>query len=290
MHDLLAALKPQKKLSRSFGGDVVLVVFLIAAGIFMALPFIYAIMQSLKRVDELFVFPPRFFVRSPTLDNYYLVTQLTGSLWVPLSRYIFNSFFITIVGTVGHVIVASMAAFPLSKYKFPGSKWIFSLVVISLLFTYEVTFIPLYVIMSKLQLIDTLFAIILPALSAPLGLFLMKQFMDSIPDAVIESAKVDGAGTFKTYALIVMPQVKPAWLTLVIFSFQSLWNRQGLEYIYSEQFKTLPTVLMQITSSGYARSGAAAAVAVILMLPPILVFLVSQSNILETMAHSGIKG
>ena len=161
--------------------------------------------------------------------------------------------------------------------------------VVSLLFTYEVTFIPNYVILSKLQMLDTFWALLLPAVATPMGLFLMKQFMEQIPDSVVESARVDGAGTLTLYWRIVMPQVKPAWLTLVIFSFQSLWNREGLEFIFSEELKMFPTILKQVASSGVARAGAAAAAAVILMIPPIVVFLLSQSNVIETMASSGIK-
>ena len=151
------------------------------------------------------------------------------------------------------------------------------------------TSIPSYVIIAKLHIIDTFWALLLPAIATPMGLFLMKQFMSQIPDSIIESARVDGAGTFTTYLRIVMPQVKPAWLTLVIFSFQSLWNREGLTYIFSEQLKTFPTILSQLSSSGVARAGAAAAAAVVLMLPPILVFILAQSNVMETMATSGIK-
>lgn len=279
----------KKRLSRSRFGDILIVLILFILGCFTALPFFYSIVQALKPINELFVFPPRFIVVRPTLDNFYTVFQLTGSLWVPFSRYVFNSVFVTIIGTVGHVIIASMAAYPLAKFKFPGSRVLFAIVILSLLFTYEVTFLPLYVIISRIGLIDNLATLILPAFAAPLGLFLMKQFMETIPNVVIEAARVDGASTFKTLLSVVMPQVKPAWLTLIIFSFQALWNRQGLEFIYSEQLKTLPTVLMQITASGIARAGAAAAVAVLLMIPPIVVFLATQSNILETMAHSGIK-
>jgi len=269
-----------------------------ALGLFIALPFVFAIVQSLKRPDELFVFPPRFYVVNPSLDNFFEVARITSTLWVPLSRYAFNSIVVTVFGTVGHVILASMAAFVLAKYKFPGSKWMFSLIVVSLLFTFEVTYIPSFFIISRLGLLDSLWALILPALSVPLGLFLMKQFMETIPNEVIESAKVDGANIFRIYWNIAMPMVKPAWLTLVIFSFQALWNRGGLEFIYSEQYKTLPTILTQITATAdvtsmtpqeFARAGAAAAVAIILMIPPIVVFMISQSKVIETLAHSGIK-
>lgn len=282
-------LHTRNKLSRSRLGNLVVLVLLAAMGVFTAIPFLFSIVQSIKPVDELFVYPPRLTVSRPTLDNFAVLFNLTSSTWVPVSRYLFNSLLLTVCGTVGNVVVCSMAAYPLAKLKFHGRKLLFNLVVVSLLFTYEVTFIPNYVILSKLQMLDTFWALLLPAVATPMGLFLMKQFMEQIPDSVVESARVDGAGTLTLYWRIVMPQVKPAWLTLVIFSFQSLWNREGLEFIFSEELKMFPTILKQVASSGVARAGAAGAAAVILMIPPIVVFLLSQSNVIETMASSGIK-
>ena len=286
---MLMKLHTRNKLSRSRLGNLVVLVLLAAMGVFTAIPFLFSIVQSIKPVDELFVYPPRLTVSRPTLDNFAVLFNLTSSTWVPVSRYLFNSLLLTVCGTVGNVVVCSMAAYPLAKLKFHGRKLLFNLVVVSLLFTYEVTFIPNYVILSKLQMLDTFWALLLPAVATPMGLFLMKQFMEQIPDSVVESARVDGAGTLTLYWRIVMPQVKPAWLTLVIFSFQSLWNREGLEFIFSEELKMFPTILKQVASSGVARAGAAAAAAVILMIPPIVVFLLSQSNGIETMASSGIK-
>lgn len=279
----------RNKLGRSKAGTFFIMLFLVLMGCFTALPFVYSILQSIKPLEELFVFPPRMYVVRPTFENYISLFNLTTTTWVPVSRYLFNSAILTVLGTFANVIFSSMAAYPLAKLKFHGSKQLFNLVVVSLLFTYEVTSVPAYIIIAKLKLIDTFWALLLPAIATPMGLFLMKQFMTQIPDSIIESARVDGAGTLTTYWRIVMPQVKPAWLTLVIFSFQSLWNREGLTYIFSEQLKTFPTILSQISSGGVARAGAAAAAAVVLMIPPILVFILSQSNVIETMASSGIK-
>lgn len=279
----------RNKLGRSGAGTFFIMLFLVLMGCFTALPFVYSILQSIKPLEELFVFPPRMYVVRPTFENYISLFNLTTTTWVPVSRYLFNSAILTVLGTFANVIFSSMAAYPLAKLKFHGSKQLFNLVVVSLLFTYEVTSVPAYIIIAKLKLIDTFWALLLPAIATPMGLFLMKQFMTQIPDSIIESARVDGAGTLTTYWRIVMPQVKPAWLTLVIFSFQSLWNREGLTYIFSEQLKTFPTILSQISSGGVARAGAAAAAAVVLMIPPILVFILSQSNVIETMASSGIK-
>ena len=253
-------------------------------------PFLFSIVQSIKPVDELFVYPPRLTVSRPTLDNFAVLFNLTSSTWVPVSRYLFNSLLLTVCGTVGNVVVCSMAAYPLAKLKFHGRKLLFNLVVVSLLFTYEVTFIPNYVILSKLQMLDTFWALLLPAVATPMGLFLMKQFMEQIPDSVVESARVDGAGTLTLYWRIVMPQVKPAWLTVVIFTFTSVWNTNGVQFIYSESRKMLPAMLSQLSGAGVARAGVASAVAVLLLIPPVVIFLFSQKSVVETMAHSGLKG
>ena len=213
-----------------------------------------------------------------------------GKTWVPFSRYIFNTVLVTVVGTGGHLLVASMAAYVLSKYKFPGSDLFFSVVVTALLFAPQVLNIPNYLVMTQLGWIDTYWAIIIPAFATPLGLFLMKQFMEQIPDVLIEAAKVDGAKEGRIYLQIIMPLVKPATLTLIIFSVQNLWNNNGANFIYKEELKMLPYALQQIISGGVvARAGVGAAVTVFIMIVPIALFVAAQSNIIETMASSGIK-
>ena len=281
--------KGSAKISRSRGGDVAVFLFLLAAGLLMFLPFLYAIVQSIKPIDEIFIYPPRFFVTSPTGDNYLSLLDLVEDSRIPFSRYFFNSVLVTFFATGLHVIFASMAAFPLAKFRFPGSKTYFNIIVVSLLFTTQVTALPLYIVMAKLHLIDTYAAIIFPAIGSSLGLFLMKQFISGIPDAMIEAARVDGASAIRIFWSIVMPNVKPAWLTCIIFSFQTVWNDEGSNFIYSESLKVLPTMLHQISDGGIARVGESSAAAVILMIPPILIFVLSQSQILETMAHSGMK-
>lgn len=263
--------------------------FLAVFGAFMALPLIYAVNNAFKPLNELFLFPPRFFVNNPTMDNFYDLVALMGNSWVPLSRYIVNTLFITIVGTVGHILLSSAAAYPLAKYRFPGSRILFSIVVMSLMFSGHVTAIPNYMVMSWLGWINTHASIIVPSLAFPLGLFLMKQFMEQIPDALLEAAKIDGANEYRIYWTIVMPNVKPAWLTLMILQFPMLWGSDGGNFIYSENLKTLHYALGQITAGGIARAGVGAAVALILMVVPITLFIISQSNVLQTMATSGMK-
>lgn len=281
--------KKRSKPNHSRIGDFFSIFLLIVMGSFMALPLVLAISNSLKPLEELFIFPPRFFVRNPTWSNFHDVFVLMSQSWVPFSRYIFNTVFITIVGTVGHLIIASLCAFALAKHDFPGRKVIFWIIVTALMFSTQVTAIPNYLIMTKIGWLDKYASLIVPAIAKPLGLFLMKQFMEQIPDSLLEAARIDGAKEFKVFISIAMPQVKPAWLTLIIFCFQDLWNLQGSNYIFSEQLKTLPYALSQISAAGISRAGATSAVAVIMMVVPITIFIISQSNIIETMASSGIK-
>lgn len=275
--------------NRSGGGDLAVYFTLIFFGIFMAFPLVYAINSAFKPLDEIFVYPPKLFVRNPTMDNFQDLFVIMGKSWVPFSRYLFNTVFITVAGTIGHIIIASMGAYVLAKYRFPGSEMFFKVVVVALMFNGYVTAIPNYLIMSKIGWVDTMWAIIIPAFAAPMGLFLMKQFMEGIPDALIEAAKIDGAKEWRIFIMIVMPMVKPAWLTLMIFSVQNLWNTKASNFIYSEELKTLPYALQQIMSGGVARAGVGAAVTLVMMIVPITTFILSQSNIIETMASSGIK-
>ena len=287
--------KPKKHLikrrhpNRSIGGDIGIYIMLAAVACLMAFPLVFAIGSALKPLDELFRFPPTIFPKHPTLDNFSDLIVTMGQSWVPFSRYILNTVFITAAGTFGHLIIASMAAFVLAKYDFPGGRFFFNVVTTALMFSGYVTGIPNYVIMSKLSMIDTYWALLLPAFAAPIGLFMMKQFMEGLPTALIEAAHIDGANEFRIFWSIVMPNVKPAWLTVIIFSVQSLWNNSASTVIYSEAKKTLVYALQQIQAGGIARTGQMAAVTVVVMAVPILIFILSQSQILETMASSGIK-
>ena len=279
----------RRKPNRSRGGDFMIYLMLSLMAIIMVYPLVFALAASLKPLDELFRFPPRLLPVNPTFDNFADLVVTMGQSWVPFGRYLTNTVLITLVGTAGHLLIASMAAFVLAKYDFPGGKAFFRLVVVALMFSGYVTGIPNYLVLTRLHLVDTSWAVILPAFAAPIGLFLMKQFMEGIPTALIESAKIDGAGEWRIFRQIVMPNVKPAWLTLIIFSVQGLWNVRAQTVIYSEAKKTLTYALQQIQAGGIARTGQAAAVTVIMMLVPIIIFIMSQTKILETMASSGIK-
>lgn len=280
----------QRRINRSLGGTIVIFVVLTILGSFMMLPIVYAIVTAFKPVNEIFIYPPKFWVQNPTIANFITLAEITQETWVPFERSMFNSVFVSVFGTFLYIIIASMAAYPLAK---KSSKFItiyFQVLVLAILFRPEVTRTPLYIIMSKMNLINTYSSVILPILSGSFGVFLMRQFIVTIPDEVLEAARVDGASEYKIFASLVMPMVKPAWMTLTIFTFNSLWNTGDTQYIYNESMKTLTSVLQSIASAGIARAGAGAAVALILMLPPVVVFIISQSSVMETMAYTGLKG
>ena len=279
-----------RRYTRTKAGNVFYFAILFMAGAFSVLPLIYCVVTSFKPLDELLAFPPKFFVRRPTWANYLALPSLLSNLQVTMSRYVFNSLFVAIGSTILHIIAASLAAFAFSKSQLKHKKLLFMLVQIMMLYSSYTLSVPQYLIFSNLKMIDTYWVYILPAIPSAMGCFLMKQFMDvGIPGALLEAARIDGAGVLRIYWQIVMPMVKPAWMTLALFSFRDMWSIIPSGTIFSEELKTLPQVMSSITQSGIARTGSAMAVTVILMIPPIIVFAFSQSSVMETMSSSGIK-
>jgi ABC-type glycerol-3-phosphate transport system permease component len=278
-----------RRAGRKIGGTVAIFVFLLILGIFMALPIYLTVVMSIKPVEELFIFPPKLYTLRPTTENYSDMFESLRQNRVPFSRYVFNSISVTLSVTLLQCVFASMAAFVLAKCKFPGSRLINSIIVISLLYQSNVIYIMQYIVMARMHLIDNPLALILPSVASPMGLFLMRQSIMQVPDAMIEAAKVDGAGLFRICWQIVMPNQKPALMTLIIFAFQAAWNIQAGSLIFQEQYKTLPTVVTQAAASGMARAGVAMAAAVFMLIPPVIVFMLAQRHVIATMAHSGIK-
>jgi ABC-type glycerol-3-phosphate transport system permease component len=282
-------MRKNRKLNRSMAGNGVLFFVMGLLGLFMVLPLVLIVNNALKPLDEIFRYPPKIFVRNPTLENFSDLFVLMADTRVPFSRYILNTITITAAGTVGHVFCASMAAYPLAKHRFPGKWLLFTLVVLSMMFSGTVTQVPNYMIISWLKLNNTQLALIIPAFAYGMGLYLMKQFMEQIPDSLIESARLDGAGEWRILFRIIMPNVKPAWLTLAIFQFQGLWANTGGMFLRDDSIRPLQAIIQQITAGGPARAGASAAVAFILAAIPVSVFLACQSFVLETMTTSGMK-
>lgn len=276
------------RINRSRGGNFMSLLFLLALAAFMLLPMVFVVSNAFKPLDELFIYPPKLLVNRPTLDNFTSMMKLMSQSWVPFSRYLFNTVFLTVAGTVLHLVIASLAAYPLARHQFMGRDIIFGAIVLSLMFSGSVTQIPSYIIITKVGLLDNHLATILPAIQSSLGLYLIKNFMETLPDSVIEAARIDGASEWRIWAQLAMPMVKPAWLTLIILMIQNLWNAIS-PYTFSEELKTLPQALNQILSGGIARTGVSAAVSLIMLSVPVVTFILSQSQIIETMNSSGMK-
>lgn len=259
-------------------------------GVFIALPIYYSIINAFKPVSELFLFPPRFVVYHPTFENFKNIIRLQSQSTIAVERYIFNSVTVTVIATAGYILIASLAAYPMAKKEFPGKKIISVVIVFAILFSADVTELPRYMMMSKFGMLDTYWAILLPAMAGSFGVFLMIQFMSGIPNDILEAANIDGSNEIQTFFYIIMPSVKPALFTLTIFTFIATWPLSGSQFTYSESLKMLPTMLAQLNSGGISRTGVAAAGTVVMMLPSIIVFLICQGSVIETMTYSGIKG
>ncbi len=274
-------------LNRSVGGDTGIAVILVIMAIFMFLPMWYTIVNSLKPLGELNMTPPRFYVIKPTFKNYIDLFTNINATWVPISRYIFNTIFISVCSTTGCLILGSMSAYAISKVRFPGYNFVMNLIVYSLMISSTVTGITNFFIYVFLGWLNTYTISIVPVWASTLGLYLMKNFIDDgISDEMIEAARIDGAKEFYIYFNIVMPLVKPAWLTLIVTTFQQVWNAGASGYVWSEQLKTFNSAINTVIS---VSQGAGSAAIVLMMAVPITVFVISQSNIVETMASSGMK-
>lgn len=274
--------------SRVGNGFIFFIITLL--GLFMAFPLFYTVLQSIKPMEELFRFPPKLYVIRPTLDHYQEMFQIMSNSWVPFSRYLFNTLLMAFLGTLFHIVFAGMAAYPLAKHKFPGKDGLFALIILGLMFVPQVTFLPQFIIISKLRILNTYFAYLLPTIGTSLGLFLIKQFIEQIPDSLLEAARIDGVSEWGIYFKIVTPNIKPAILTVIIFQSINIWNGLPKEVVYDEQLKAIKVALEQINmGNSYARMGSFMAASVLLMLPPIIIFVLLQSNVMQTMTFAGIK-
>jgi ABC-type glycerol-3-phosphate transport system permease component len=261
--------------------------------LFMLLPILYIFSTAFKPMDELFLFPPRFLVQNPTFENFLKLME-TNSGEIPVSRYLFNSILVTAAVLFFSLILSSMAGYALSKMRFRGKKTIFEINQLALMFVTASVAIPKYLVIEKLGLIDTIWAHVFPIIAIPVGLFLVKQFIDQIPDSLIEAAYIDGAGEFLIYRKIIIPLIMPALATVAILSFQTVWN--GVEtstyYVNKDSLKTLAFYMNTLSSANgntIAGQGLTAATSLIMFLPNLIIFIFFQSKIMSTVAHSGIK-
>ena len=266
---------------------------LLPLSIIMGLPIIYLFVTAFKPLDELLDFPPKFWVINPTIQNFVDLFQKSGSTGLPIYRYMINSVVVSVSVTAISVIFSSMAGYVLSKKKFKLNKIIFEVNTVALMFVSSAVIIPRFIIINKIGIVNTLFAHIFPLVAIPVGLFLVKQFIDDIPNDLIEAARVDGAGDFYIYTKIILPLIKPSLVTVAILAFQSAWNNTETSslYVSKEEFQTFAYYLATLSNSSNTISGAgvAAASSIILFLPNLIIFVCLQSKVMDTMAHSGIK-
>ena len=281
--------KKRKKIPVS---RVLVYVLMVSLAVFTSLPLIYMVSTAFKPLDELFKFPPTFLVRKPTLENFSDLFSSMSESTVPFWRYLFNSVFTTAISVFGSVIICSMAAYSLEKLRAPGYKFLFQVVIVGLMFVPPVAQIPIYIVMSKLGFLNTYWALILPTLATPMYLFLIKQFMSQLPDSLLESARIDGAGELWIFIKIVMPLIKPAWATVVVFAFIAVWNNSGSSMIYitDQAMKTLPYALSSIGNGTVGAMGAVSAASLLTTAPVIIVYVLMQKQVMNTMAYAGIKG
>lgn len=269
-------------------------IFLVLLGLFMALPIIFIVNHAFKPINELFLYPPRFIVQEPTLENFRDLFLKTQTLVIPFTRYLFNSLLTTSATMVSVIVVSAMAAYAFSKHQFPGNKLFFAMTIFALMFAPEAVAIPRYLVIANIGIMNTYLAHVVPLLAAPTSVFLMKQFVDQIPNELLEAAKMDGAKEFTMFFRIVMPICMPAIATVAILTFQTSWSQSETSnlYVQVESLKTLPYYVMTLTNglaNNVVGQGVAAAVGLVMFVPNLIIFLISQRKVLATMAHSGIK-
>ena len=276
-------------------GQIKIYLLVLPMVLLCGLPIVFIIFHAFKPMEELFAFPPKFITLHPTLDNFVKLVKASRFGSIPLSKYFFNSIFVTIAVVFGSLLFSTMAAYALSKIKFRGAKIMMQINQIALMFVSVAVMIPRYLVVNKMGMIDTYWAEILPLMALPVGLFLIKQFVDQVPDSLIEAAYMDGAKEWQIYLKIILPLIKPAIATAAILVFQQVWNNLETSnyYVNDDSIKSLAfymnTLTSTTTTNTVAGQGIAAAASLIMFLPNLILFCILQKNVMNTMAHSGIK-
>lgn len=276
-------------------GQLKIILMVLPLVIITGLLIVFIIFHAFKPMEELFAFPPRFITTHPTLDNFTKLFKASRSAGIPLSRYVFNSVIITATVVFSSLIFSTAAAYALSKLKFKGRNVMMQINQLALMFVPVAVMIPRYLIVNVLGLTNTYFAQILPLIPLPVALFLVKQFVDQVPQSLIEAAYMDGAKELQIYSRIIIPMIKPAIATAAILVFQQVWTNMEASnyYVNNDGLKTLAFYLNTLTSvsttNTVAGQGMAAAASLILFLPNLILFCLLQRHVMNTMAHSGIK-
>lgn len=274
-------------------GQLKIILIILPLVIFMGLPIIFIINHAFKPMEELFAFPPTFFVKNPTLDNFTKLMKFSNSSGIPLSRYVFNSVVVTLI-TVGlALLLTTMSAFALAKIKFRGRNLLTQINQIAIMFVSTAVLIPRYLVICQLGLIDNLFAHVLPLVAMPVALFLVKQFVEQVPDSLLEAAYMDGATDLDVYIKVIIPMIRPAIATASILVFQQEWtNMETSSYFFSDDsMKTLTFYMNTLVNvnNNVAGQGMSAAASLVMFLPNLILFIILQNKVMNTMASSGIK-
>lgn len=261
--------------------------------IFMGMPIIFIVNHAFKPMEELFAFPPTFFVKNATLENFTKLMKFSNTSGIPLSRYVFNSLLVTAL-TVGlALLLTTMSAFALAKIKFKGRNMLAQINQIAIMFVGTAVLIPRYLVVCRLGLINNIWAHVLPLVAMPVALFLVKQFVEQVPDSLLEAAYMDGATDFAVYRKVILPMIKPAIATAAILVFQQVWtNLETSNYFFNDDsMKTLTFYMNTLVNANnsVAGQGMAAAASLIMFLPNLVLFIILQNKVMNTMASSGIK-
>lgn len=286
----------KRKLKKITPGWVILYIFMSLLVAFMALPLVYVINSAFKPLDELFIFPPKFFVNNPTMHNFTKLFSTLGGATVPFIRNIINSLIQTAGIVILTCVVSALGAYGMVIYHPPGTKLLYELVVSALMFSAHVTQIPRYLVVNQLGWVNTFWALIIPSVASAYNFFLLRQFLVSYPRELIEAGRVEGASEMRIFIQLVLPAMKPVLATLAVLSFNASWNDffSALIYTSDESMRTLPLALQTISGGSGAASlgnaGATAAATMLMALPTVIMFIIAQKNVMETMTYSGIKG
>ncbi len=274
-------------------GQIKLIAAVSPLAVLMLLPIVFIFCHAFKPMDELFAFPPRFFVQRPTLDNFRGLMKASQTSGIPMSRYVFNSLIVTATDVVMSMALSTSAGFALSKLKFKGKETLMEINNMALMFVPVAVMIPRYLVINTLGMTNNYLAHILPLLAMPVSLFLVKQFIDQIPDALIDAAYMDGATDFVVYRKIILPMIRPAIATSAILAFQQVWANVESSNLYMNEdgLRTLAFYMNTLANANntVAGQGIAAAATLIMFIPNLIMFIFCQKSIMNTMANSGIK-
>lgn len=276
-------------------GQIKILLMVLPMVLLTGLPIVFIFFHAFKPIEELFAFPPKFITTNPTFDNFRQLFKASRSAGIPLSKYVFNSLLITGAVVFSSLILTTAAAYSLSKLKYKGRQLLFQVNQVAIMFVPVAVMIPRYLVVNVLGMTNTYWAQILPLIPLPVALFLVKQFVDQVPDSLIEAAYMDGAKEWQIYTKVIIPLIKPAIATAAILVFQQVWSNMEASnyYVNDDGLKTLAFYMNTLTSTSttntVAGQGVAAAASLILFLPNLILFCILQKNVMNTMAHSGIK-